>query len=298
MNEGLRHKGKIFNIQRFSTHDGPGIRTTVFMKGCALRCFWCQNPESQRIEPELLHNAEDCVACGRCASVCRIGAVKQGTAKAEVDRSRCTGCGDCIAACPEDSFSVAGKDMTVDEVLSELLKDRTQYLNSGGGVTLSGGDPLFQHVFSSALLKACKAKGLHTLAETCGYADRTVIKNIAPHVDIFFYDIKTLDNEKHKSGTGVGNAGIIENARWLAGAGKKTVLRMPMIPGFNDNEKEVKSLVSFARELGLGPADTDLLQYNPLGEAKYERLGRPAEQRFLQPQSDEYFMYLKSLLRQ
>jgi len=186
--------------------------------------------------------------------------------------------------------------MTVGEVVSEVIKDRMQYINSGGGVTLSGGEPLTQHAFSLALLAACKGKGIHTVLETCGYCDYSIIREIARHVDLFLYDIKTLDDEKHIDGTGVSNNQIIENARRLVNSGEKILLRMPLIPGFNDNEAEVKALLAFAKELGLGPADVNLLKYNPLGEAKYEKLGRGQELRRLEAQSDEYFEHLSGLL--
>jgi len=208
----------------------------------------------------------------------------------------CTGCGDCIDGCPSDTFSLAGKDMTVGEVVSEVVKDRLQYINSDGGVTLSGGEPLMQRAFSLALLKACKERGIHTAVETCGYCDAAVISDIAQYVDLFLYDIKTLDNEKHLDGTGVSNRQIIENARLLVDSGKKILLRMPLIPGYNDNEEEIKALLAFAKELGLGQADVNLLKYNPLGEAKYEKLGRGQEQRPLVSQTDEYFDRLVSLL--
>ena len=291
--------GKIFNIQRFSTHDGPGVRTTVFMKGCPLRCFWCQNPESQKNEPSLFHNADDCIGCGSCVKICSAGAVKLVDGKAEVDRYLCTGCGDCVEACPVDAFSLAGKDMTVSEVLAEVLKDRMQYINSGGGITLSGGDPLVQYKFSAALLEACKKKALHTVVETCGYADNAVVREVAPYTDLFFYDIKTLDNEKHINGTGTGNARILENAAWLARAGNSITLRMPVIPGYNDNEGDVKALLAFAKDLGLCASDVKLLKYNKLGETKFERLGRKHEMKTYDSgqQYEEYFDHLTSLLQ-
>ena len=292
-------KGKIFNIQRFSTHDGPGARTTVFLKGCPLRCYWCQNPESHAMEPSLLYNAEMCIGCGRCARACSFNAAEVDIGKAEIDRTLCTGCGECVYTCPTDALSLAGKEMTVNEVVTEILKDRTLYLNSGGGVTLSGGEPLVQHKFSKALLKCCKEKNIHTVIETCGYADLTAIQEIAPYVDLFLYDIKTLNNEKHIEGTKSSNNKIIENATWLARTGNKITLRMPIVPGFNDSAEDVNSLLVFAKDLALDPTNVDLLKYNALGEVKYKRLGFKLEkgQRAISPQSDRHFDYLLSLLR-
>jgi len=192
-----------------------------------------------------------------------------------------------------------GQDKTVDEVISAIIKDRTIYLNSGGGVTLSGGEPLLQREFALGLLKACKSRNIHTVVQTCGYADQPVVEAISPYVDLFLYDIKTLDNERHISGTGVDNSKIIGNAAWLARSGNMIKLRMALIPGFNDSEQDVKALLSLANELSLRPEDLSLLKYNPLGEVKYTRLGRETEleQLDIRAQSDEYFNYLSSLLR-
>jgi len=249
--------------------------------------------------PALFHKAEDCVGCGRCEEVCPYEAIQINNGKATVDRNRCTSCGGCVDVCPRDTFSLEGKEITVGEVVSEVLKDRAQYANSGGGMTLSGGDPLAQHQFTLALLIACKEKGIHTVVETCGYADQAIVREIAPYTDIFFYDIKTLDNKKHIEGTGVENRLILENAAWIARSGKKITLRMPMIPGFNDNEQDVKGLLAFAKDLGLGTEDVALLKYNPLGEVKYNRLGRENEKESwrLIPRADEYFDYLTKLLQ-
>jgi pyruvate formate lyase activating enzyme len=291
-----KQEGIIFNIQRFSIHDGPGIRTTVFLKGCPLCCFWCQNPESQQFAPVLMHNAEHCIGCGACADVCPVGAASLADGKASFRRDLCTTCGLCEDNCPADALSVSGAKMTVEAILREVLKDRNEYLNSGGGVTLSGGEPLYRKDFAVALLQSCKAKGLHTILETCGFVPEETLREAAAFTDCFFFDIKCLDARKHAEGTRRSNKRILENAAYLAQSGAEIHLRMPLIPGFNDTEGEVRALLRFAKEIGLRGQDVSLLQYNKLGESKYESIGRAEEMRPMQPQSDDLYRHLVSLL--
>ena len=287
----------IFNIQRFSTHDGPGIRTVVFLKGCPLRCFWCQNPESQSAKPVLLQNRDLCTGCGRCVSICPEHAVSIENGASVIDRTRCRGCGTCSLECPANALTLSGRTVTVDEVLAEVLKDRTYYLNTGGGVTLSGGEPLLQQHFARELLKRCQDRGVPTAVETCGHRPQEVFNQMMPVTDLFLYDIKTVDGEKHRRGTGQGNELILANAKFLASSGCELLVRMPLIPGFNDATEDVLQLRRFVEgELHLPAEKIELLKYNPLGEIKFQRLDR-VDVPHMQPQSDEYFEQLNALLQ-
>lgn len=289
-------KGTIFNIQRFSTHDGPGIRTVVFIKGCPLRCYWCQNPESQSVSPVLMQKSELCVGCGACALACPNGAVSLREGRCRIDREKCRGCGACAKQCRTQSLVLSGYEATVDEVMEEVMKDRSYYLNSGGGVTLSGGEATAQADFAIELLRACKRKYIHTAVETCGFASQQVMRRFAKVTDLFLYDLKAVGSAKHRRGTGQDNGIIKENARLLASLGKQIVVRMPLIPNYNDKAEDVAALRSFVcQELGLGSDHIELLKYNQLGEVKFERLGRE-DRPSMQPQSDEYFEELKRLL--
>ncbi|MGI5935987.1 MAG: glycyl-radical enzyme activating protein [Oscillospiraceae bacterium] len=260
--------GTVFNIQRFSTHDGPGIRTTVFLKGCPLRCFWCQNPESQSREPVLMFNKKLCRGCGRC---------RQGK------------------TCPTGARTVAGQEMEAREILQVVLRDRAMYKNSGGGLTLSGGELTMQPGFSLELLRLAKEEGLHTVIETCGFCKWEILKSLLEYTDLVYYDIKCLDPEKHRQGTGVDNALILENAKKAAETAN-LVVRIPLIPGYNDSNEEVAALARYARDvLNLAGDQVELLKYNNLGESKLEHLGRGNELKALNPQTDERFEELKQL---
>jgi pyruvate formate lyase activating enzyme len=288
--------GIVFNIQRYSIHDGPGIRTTVFLKGCMLRCYWCQNPESQRLRPEVLLNRSVCTLCGRCVDACTTGAAGLSGASALIDRDKCVGCGKCVDLCPAKARTMAGRYMTVDQVVEEVLRDKPFYDNSGGGVTLSGGDPLMQPEFALQLLRRCKERDLHTTIETCGHASWPTMEGLLQYADLVLLDMKCLDPVKHRQATGKDNGLIIENSRRIAENGRMRV-RVPLIPGFNDSVEDVKAVRQFAVEaLGLTPSDIDLLRYNNLGEGKYERLDRGDEQPSIQPQTDEYMETLETIL--
>ena len=286
--------GVVFNIQRCSIHDGPGIRTTVFLKGCPLRCFWCQNPESQSGKPEILLDKRKCDLCSACCGVCKSGASRLGEGILILKREACTACGQCIAVCPNEARGLSGRCMTVDEVLHEVLKDVKFYENSGGGVTLSGGEPLAQPGFSRAILQRCKAAGLHTTLDTCGFAPRTAIESLLTCVDLVFFDIKHMDAAKHLEATGQDNRLILENARRISKL-KPMRIRVPLIPGFNDSVEAVAGIADFARnELGLDLADIDLLPYNRMGEIKYDFLDKTPSPR--QTQADDHLRALESVL--
>jgi pyruvate formate lyase activating enzyme len=265
-------RGAVFDIQRYSIHDGPGIRTTVFLKGCPLRCYWCQNPESQSAKPEILFDASKCTGCGACVAACAAGASRLSEGKSVIDREACRGCGKCVEVCLNEARRLVGKEMTVEEVMQPVLKDVRFYENSGGGVTLSGGEPTAQPDFASALLRRCKELGLHTVMETCGYAPWPVFERLLQHTDLVFYDLKHMDPGKHFAGTQVKNLTILENAKRIHSL-KPMIVRVPLIPGFNDSPAEIEATVRFVKtELPSTPVE--LLPYNKLGEGKYGRLDR------------------------
>lgn len=290
-------KGNIFNIQRYSVHDGPGIRSTVFFKGCPLRCFWCQNPESQTVKTELFWNKSLCTGCGRCISACpRCGiSVKDG--RIVQDWDACIKCGSCVAACPNKARSTRGYSITAGEVVDELLRDRRMYTQSGGGITLSGGEVTMQPDFAVSILKLCKGNWLHTAIETCGYKSWDKLEKILEYTDFVMYDIKCVDDARHKEGTGVSNRLILENAAKIA-AMKPVLFRMPLIPGYNDSDEDVKEFSALVKgTFGLSAENMELLKYNTMGEEKYSHMGCPEDDvpRY-QSQSEERFAYLKSLL--
>ena len=264
--------GVVFDIQRYSIHDGPGIRTTVFLKGCPLTCYWCQNPESQSMEPEILFAKNNCTGCGRCVTACAAGANTVSGSCAEVDRQRCKGSGRCAEVCPNDARRIAGKIMTVSEVMREVLKDTKIYEVSKGGVTLSGGEATFQPDFALALLRECKSAGLHTTLETCGYTSWEVLQRLLQYIDFVLLDIKHMDAASHKRGTGQTNDIILANAKRIASC-KQMKVRVPLIPGFNDSQQAIREIALFVDSLP-NPVEIDLLAYNNLGEGKYARLDK------------------------
>lgn len=265
-------EGLIFNIQRFSVHDGPGIRTTVFMKGCPLRCSWCANPESQSFTPELMVRDVNCKGCGACADTCPKGAI---TVKPEqgrfIDRVRCGECFECVAACIYGCLQVCGEYFSLQGVLEEILKDKHFYRNSGGGVTVSGGEPLAQHEFTTALLKRCKEASLHTALDTCGYASWEVWEKVLPFVDQVLYDLKHLHPEEHRRKTGVDNELILRNLKRLSGR-LPLWLRFPLVPGFNDSKEHIKEMIRVAAKHRV--EKFSVLPYHEGGKAKSCQLGK------------------------
>lgn len=268
-------KGVIFNLQHYSIHDGPGIRTTVFLKGCPLKCLWCQNPESQDPGPLLFFTDEKCTGCGTCAEACPNGAIRLIDGKSKTDRDRCTGCGKCVSVCPNEARSIIGREMTAEEVFEDLKTDDIFYRNSGGGVTLSGGDPVFQPDFSIAILKLCRSAGIHTALETCGFLEWGRLKNILKQTDLVLYDIKHMDSTRHKAYTGVVNELILENAEKIHRDLKLPVFpRVPLVPGYNDSLENLKRTAEFIATRLDGNNMVHILPYHPLGETKYLRMER------------------------
>ena len=251
----------IFDIERNSYVDGPGIRTTVFLKGCPLSCVWCHNPESQSFEKQIMFYKSKCIGCGKCREVC------------PNNLKSCDFCGKCELYCPADARKICGKEYTIDEVLKEIVKDKPFYENSGGGVTLSGGEPLAQYDFSLELLKKAKENGIHTAIETCGYAEKSKILEIAMYVDLFLFDCKETDPELHKEYTGFDNKIILDNLKALSDAGSKIILRCPIIPGFNDRAEHFKGISEIADKFS-GIEHIEIEPFHPLGESKYSALNR------------------------
>jgi pyruvate formate lyase activating enzyme len=265
-------RGILFDIRRYSVHDGPGIRTTVFFKGCPLNCWWCHNPEGKSPEIEIFQRENRCIRCGACLDVCEAGAIVQHNDSFEINRQLCTLCGACVEECYAEARELVGKRMTVAEVLEEIERDRPFYEQSGGGVTFSGGEPLFQPTFLAALLQACRSQGIHTALDTCGYASWETLNRLRQDVDLYLYDLKLIDEERHRQFTGVSNQLILENLRRLSASGHSILVRFPVIPYINDDEINLRQMVEFLSSL---PQKTpvDLLPYHASALHKYHGLG-------------------------
>ncbi len=256
-------RATIFDIQRGSYVDGPGIRTTVFFKGCNLRCAWCHNPESQSPKPQLLFYKNRCTGCGKCKEKCAYSLEK------------CDLCGRCTLYCPSDAREICGKEYTVDEIMREILKDKAFYESSGGGVTFSGGECMLQIDFLEELLRECKESGIHTAVDTAGHVPYDYFERILPYTDLFLYDVKSIDNEVHKKYTGVGNELILENLKTLLGVGAPLWIRIPVIPSVNDATEDMIAVKEYVYSHGR-PKKIELLPYHAMGEHKYAAIGMQA----------------------
>ncbi|MBM3173728.1 MAG: glycyl-radical enzyme activating protein [Chloroflexi bacterium] len=268
----MKDSGIIFDIARFSVHDGPGIRTTVFFKGCPLRCAWCANPESQAMEPQLIARDVKCQSCGKCKEVCPRGAITQGSDGVRIIHwKRCDQCLACVDACIYGALNIAGKRITVAEVAAEAERDRPFYKNSGGGVTLSGGEPVSQPEFCLNLARMLKDKGLHVALDTSGYAGTNDVTAILPYIDLVLFDIKHLDTQQHKKYTGVDNALILENLNAVAGR-TKIWLRVPLIAGINDSREHIGQVAELAKKVSA--EKVSLLPYHEGGKSKSHQVGK------------------------
>ena len=271
MCENLDLKGNIFDIQRFSIHDGPGIRTTVFFKGCNLKCLWCHNPESQSFKPVLLYYRDKCTSCGECSKIC-----------GNTFKETCVACGKCADICPQKARRISGREETAENIIKQVLKDKEYYKTSGGGVTLSGGEPLLQSDLCLSILNAAKEKGIHTAIETAGNVKWEIFEKILPYTDLFLFDIKGIDEENHIKNTGVSNKRILENAEKLAKEKCEVLFRMPYIPSFNDFEAE--AIVNFAHSLN---KDLELMAYHNIAIGKYDALNKTYETKEVSPPTKE-----------
>lgn len=265
-------KANIFEIKRFAVHDGDGIRTTVFFKGCPLRCLWCHNPESLEAKPQLAWYSHKCIGCGECVSACPKGAHSVAEGVHGFDRDLCAACGKCVDACPGDALTLYGREITVAELLPLLLEDRDFYESSGGGVTLSGGECLLQADFCAELLKALKGEGIHTAVDTCGFVSRQALDKVIPFTDVFLYDLKAYDEDVHIRCTGQSNKLILENLCYLDDCGKKAEIRIPFVPGWNDDQME--KIAAFLKELS-NITGVRVLPYHNYAGSKYRALDIP-----------------------
>jgi pyruvate formate lyase activating enzyme len=290
-------EGWVFDVKRFAVHDGPGVRTTVFLKGCSLRCVWCHNPESINPYPELLFHPSRCIACGACLEVCPHGAHRM-TAGGErtYDRSLCVLCGRCAASCYAEALVMAGQRLSVEDVMAVVRQDATFYTVSGGGVTLSGGEPLFQGAFATALLRQCQAEGFHTAIDTCGHVRWAIVEHALPYIDLVLYDLKHISPTRHQQYTGESNSLILENLRRLSRSGVPIEIRMPIIPTINDDQETIDEAARFLTSLNNITA-VRLLAYHRLAGSKYHSLGRENTLPDVAPPSSRQMRQIASWIR-
>ncbi len=267
-------KGIIFDIQNYAIYDGPGIRTLFFLKGCPLKCVWCQNPESQKLNPQVSYFEEKCLKCENCVNACPNSALQLENDKIVRNEELCTTCGTCVEACPNNVMEIIGKDISIEELVEIALRDKPFYDNSEGGVTISGGEPTVQIEFLLEFLKALQEKGIHIAIETCGYFNNDFIDDLIQTVNLFLFDIKHIDSEIHKKYTTVPNNKILENFSILHSkiGSERIIPRVPIIPGVNTDENTINSIAYFLKEIGYnGPVH--LMPYNKLAKTKYEKVG-------------------------
>jgi pyruvate formate lyase activating enzyme len=287
-------EGRILRIERFAIHDGPGIRTTVFLKGCPLRCTWCHSPESQLAQPEFMPRPERCVRCLGCNAVCPHHAVGPAADGGPVAPDECETCGACAEACPTGARELVGRTMSVDSLMSEIERDRIFYDESDGGVTFSGGEPLMQPVFLREMVSVCRASAIHVAVDTCGHVDTSALLDIARDVDLFLFDLKMMDEERHRAFTGASNVRILQNLERLAAVHGNILVRFPFIPGVNDDDDNVRDMGAFLASLRL--TRVDVLPYHRAGIAKYDRLQRPYQLPDTQPPSPDQVTHAVRLL--
>jgi len=278
-------KGLVFNIQRYSIQDGPGIRTTVFLKGCPLRCKWCSNPESQNPHREIAHRDSLCNQCGSCIAACPVHAISLGEKSVIIDRTLCTDCGKCVEVCVPGALKIFGEEMTAAQVFKEVMKDVEFYRESGGGVTVSGGEPLFQPDFVAALFELCQQQGIHTCIETCGLASLEALEKVLKYTSLVLFDIKLVDSDKHKEWTGQPNEKIIRNLGIVIKKSVPVIIRVPLIPGVNDTREELEKIAALAGSLKV--RRVDLLPYHKFGMGKYAQLDREYSLEDFNTQTDD-----------
>lgn len=292
----VEKRGLVFNIQRFSVNDGPGVRTIVFLNGCPLRCKWCCNPESQQLKPVVMFKEQNCVGCGNCEVVCPTGASNLNV-PGKIDHTKCITCGKCVDVCYHRALEMSGKDMSVEDLMVELYKDRIVYKRSGGGITVSGGEAFVQHEFLLELLKTCKSLGWHTAIETTGYTTTEVLDEVVPYLDLVMMDIKHVDPEVHKEYTGVSNERILENALYISHLAKEMIVRVPVIPGFNSDKNVIAAIAKFTTYLH-NVKELHLLPYHDLGSNKYAMMGKEYELQGTKTPEKDYMEELKAVVEQ
>jgi pyruvate formate lyase activating enzyme len=278
-------KGIIFDIKRYAIHDGPGIRTTVFFKGCPLRCLWCCNPESYKMSPEIIYTESRCIHCDSCQMVCPNNAIKISKNKLEIIRENCNGCGICAIECPANALELSGKPYSVKELLAEVEKDSTFYQKSEGGITVSGGECTMQSEFLLSFLKKCKENYLHVTLDTCGFVEWNIFKKIIEYVDLVLFDVKIMNEKQHIKCTSKSNKLILENLNKLSKIGIPVIIRIPLIPGFNDSEKEISAMADTVSKLK-NIQEVNILPYHRLGESKHTRLGNEYKMKNTNPPND------------
>ncbi len=312
MNQSLP-TGIIFDLKKFSIHDGPGIRTTVFLKGCPLRCEWCHNPESQAVGLERIFRGVRCIRCGECMAVCPQGAISEAKTLKVLetfrvspaqngdglitDPKKCTLCGACVEVCYAEAREIVGREVTVAQVMAGIEKDIPFYDESGGGVTFSGGEPLAQRDFLLALLRACRDKELHTAVDTCGFAAWETFERIRPYVDLFLYDLKLMDEAGHQHFTGVSNRLILQNLQALSQRGHNIIVRVPIIPGINDDDANIRHIGAFVAALPQ-PHPVNILPYHHIGMDKYQRLNKSYELAQVRPPTAEHMDHIAQMLEE
>ncbi len=299
----LNLKGNVFNIQRYTVHDGPGIRTEVFLKGCPLRCKWCGNPESYKLKSEVGVFTKKCIGtdkCGLCLKTCKVeGAIQVEDGKVKsIDRNLCTGCMECVDSCCSNTLKRWGTEMTVDEVMDIILADRSFYEKSGGGVTISGGESLLQWQFTLEIVKACRKASINTCIETALHCDSKILDEVLPYTDILITDIKHMDTDIHKTYTGVGNELTLKNIKKVTEYNVPLVLRIPCIPNVNDDMDNIKKTGEFVvNELDNKVNQLQLLRFRRLGEEKYESLGLPYKMADINVERSDAEDYIRSIAK-
>ena len=290
----------IFNIQKFSTHDGDGVRTTIFFKGCPLRCMWCHNPESQRYHKELIFHQHKCTTCGRCVAKCKQGANSIVDGRIVFDRSKCTACGVCTDWCITEAREIAGKEYTVDALVKEAMKDKIFYDQSGGGVTLSGGEVMAsQHMdYVEEVCRRLHENGVSVFIDTSGYTDYSNLKRILPYVDVFLYDLKVMDPEGHKKYIGVDNALILENLKKLSDDGAGLYIRLPIIGQVNATDEHIESVIHFLKDNHIHAQQVNLLPYHDIGKGKYASLDMEYHDEEMSVPMSELMQHFKSMFEE
>jgi len=287
----------IFNLQRYTINDGPGIRTTVFFKGCPLSCQWCANPEGIMPDPQIILRRDKCIESGRCVQACNQNAISlqiDGERdRAQINWTKCNQCLECVSVCPSQALSIVGTETSLEDIVKEVSSDSIFYRNSGGGVTASGGEPLYQWKFVKEMFKKLQAKGIHTALDTCGYAPWEVLKEVLPYTDLVLYDLKHMDSKMHKAMTGKDNSLILTNAEKTARI-VETWFRIPLIPGYNDTEKNIKELAAFAVSLQI--KKVSLLIFHEFGKHKYEQIGKKYLLKIKKPDDDKWIKNIKDII--